>query len=106
MFCPTAAPVYAALRRGKPAGMRSAVAPEGWQSTLRKAQGAGKGIRTCTDLYGPSFAGGFGGQAAQGYVGAVRSGNSKAHSAAVGQNIPVHSLTHGARPFGAERAGA
>ena len=35
-------------------------------------------VRTCTDLYGPSFAGGFGGQAAQGYVGAMRSGNSKA----------------------------
>ena len=46
-------------------------------------------VRTCTDLYGPSFAGGFGGQAAQGYVGAVRSGNSKAQGAEVGQNIPV-----------------
>ncbi|MBQ4337001.1 MAG: hypothetical protein IJC34_07395, partial [Lentisphaeria bacterium] len=62
-------------------------------------------VRTCTDLYGPSFAGGFGGQAAQGYVGAMRSRNSKAQGAEVGQNIPVHSLTHGARPFGAERAG-
>ncbi|MBQ4336996.1 MAG: hypothetical protein IJC34_07370, partial [Lentisphaeria bacterium] len=68
------------------------------------AQGAGKGIRTCTDLYGPSFAGGFGGQAVQGYVGAMRSGNSKAQGL-LWQNIPVHSLTHGARPFGAERAG-
>ena len=26
--------------------------PEDWQGTLCKAQGAGKGIRTCTDLYG------------------------------------------------------
>ena len=43
---------------------------------------------------------------AQGYVGAMRSRNSKAQGAEVGQNIPVHSLTHGARPFGAERAGA
>ena len=51
----------------------------GWQSTWRKAQGAGKGIRTCTDLYGPSFAGGFGGQAAQGAVRAMFSGVSKAH---------------------------
>ena len=49
-------------------------------------------VRTCTDLYGPSFAGGFGGQAAQGYVGAVRSGNSKAQGTEVGQNIPVHCI--------------
>ncbi|MBQ4335582.1 MAG: hypothetical protein IJC34_00120 [Lentisphaeria bacterium] len=54
-------------------------------------------VRTCTDLYG---------RWAQGYVGAVRSGNSKAQGAEVWQNIPVHSLAHGARPFGAERAGA
>ena len=37
---------------------------------VNMAQGAGKGIRTCTDLYG---------RWAQGYVGAVRSGNSKTH---------------------------
>ena len=61
-------------------------------------------VRTCTDLYGPSFAGGFGGQAAQGYVGAVRSGNSKAQGAEVGKNIPVHSLTHGGKSEVSPRA--
>ena len=55
-------------------------------------------VRTCTDLYGPSFAGGFGGQAAQGYVGAMRSGNSKAQGAEEGIEHPCATLTHGARP--------
>ncbi len=32
-------------------------------------------VRTCTDLYGPSFAGGFGGQAGQGAVRAMYFGN-------------------------------
>ena len=36
-------------------------------------------VRTCTDLYGPSFAEGFGGQAAQGAVRAMCSGNFTAH---------------------------
>ena len=45
--------------------------PSGWQGTLRRAQGAGKGIRTCTDLYG---------RLALGAVRAMFPGISKAHS--------------------------
>ncbi|MBR2642951.1 MAG: hypothetical protein IKD46_07460, partial [Lentisphaeria bacterium] len=49
--------------------------PIGWQSTLCNAQGAGKAGIGLIGLIGPI------GLMAQGYVGAMRSGNSKAQGA-------------------------
>ena len=63
-------------------------------------------IRTGTDFYGPSFAGGFGGQAAQGYVGAMRSGNSTAHGAEEGVEHPCANSNTRGEAVSAERAGA
>ena len=71
------------LRRVAPAGMWSAVglAPS-------RASSCAKPILRAKNV-GLVGLVGLVGRLAQGYVGAMRSGNSKAQGAAVGQNIPV-----------------
>ena len=50
--CVPCQPSASLLRHVHGVHQRTKCIPSGWQSTLCKAQGAGKGIRTCTDLYG------------------------------------------------------